>query len=150
MLLFFYRIKSLREKPLPTQFRPTYNFSRPDSSIKKSAEIKIQSHETQVTNSSATISTKQDASDSSISNRQEEDNDPNDTVRLWEEGWHERYYKSKFNVNKDHLDKFRMQVVEHYTQGLCWVLQYYYRGVPSWDWYVFISNYIDNLFFFIF
>eukprot|EP00892_Ulva_mutabilis_P011794 jgi/Ulvmu1/8988/UM005_0079.1 len=26
-------------------------------------------------------------------------------------------------------------VVQWYMQGLHWVMQYYYRGVPSWDWY---------------
>lgn len=65
---------------------------------------------------------------------EEEDNDPNDTVRLWEEGWRERYYKNKFNVSGQDLDKFRVQVAQHYARGLCWVLQYYYQGVPAWDW----------------
>jgi hypothetical protein len=27
------------------------------------------------------------------------------------------------------------QVVAHYIRGLHWVLQYYYRGVASWDWF---------------
>lgn len=67
---------------------------------------------------------------------EEEDNDPNDTVRLWEEGWRERYYKNKFNVDKDNLQEFRIEVAQHYARGLCWVLQYYYQGVPAWDWYV--------------
>jgi len=67
-------------------------------------------------------------------NSDEQDNDPNDTVRLWEEGWRERYYKNKFNVGKDDLQQFRIQVAQHYARGLCWVLQYYYQGVPAWDW----------------
>ena len=67
-------------------------------------------------------------------NDEEEDNDPNDTVRLWEEGWRERYYKNKFNVSKDDLQEFRVQVAQNYARGLCWVLQYYYQGVPAWDW----------------
>ncbi|CAF3304786.1 unnamed protein product [Rotaria socialis] len=66
---------------------------------------------------------------------EEEDNDPNDNVRLWEEGWRERYYKKKFNIKKKHVEKFRTQIAQHYTRGLCWVLQYYYQGVPAWDWY---------------
>ncbi|CAF3720070.1 unnamed protein product [Rotaria socialis] len=66
---------------------------------------------------------------------EEEDNDANDSVRLWEEGWRERYYKNKFNVSKNDLEQFRIQVAQHYARGLCWVLQYYYQGVPAWDWY---------------
>ena len=65
---------------------------------------------------------------------EEGDNDPNDTVRLWEEGWRGRYYKNKFNVDKDEIDQFRVEVAHHYARGLCWVLQYYYQGVPAWDW----------------
>lgn len=26
-------------------------------------------------------------------------------------------------------------VVRCYIEGLHWVMQYYYRGVPSWNWY---------------
>ncbi|CAF3436487.1 unnamed protein product [Rotaria sp. Silwood1] len=73
--------------------------------------------------------------DSVCGEEEEEDNDPNDTVRLWEEGWRERYYKNKFKVKKKNLDKFRIQVAQNYARGLCWVLQYYYQGVPAWDWY---------------
>ena len=84
----------------------------------------------------------QETPDNSMLDRQdsicdEEDNDPNDSVRLWEEGWRERYYKIKFNVNKSDLEEFRIQVAQSYARGLCWVLQYYYQGVPAWDWYVF-------------
>jgi 5'-3' exoribonuclease 2 len=68
---------------------------------------------------------------------EEQDNNPNDSVRLWEEGWRERYYKNKFNVDKNNMEEFRVQVAQHYARGLCWVLQYYYQGVPAWDWYVF-------------
>jgi 5'-3' exonuclease len=76
-----------------------------------------------------------DRQDSMRDDEEEEDNDPNDTVRLWEEGWRERYYKNKFNVGKDDLQTFRIEVAQHYARGLCWVLQYYYQGVPAWDWY---------------
>ena len=71
---------------------------------------------------------------------EEEENDPSDTVRLWEEGWRERYYKNKFNVGKQDLEEFRIHVAQHYARGLCWVLQYYYQGVPAWDWFVFLQT----------
>uniref|UniRef100_A0A915PT98 5'-3' exoribonuclease n=1 Tax=Setaria digitata TaxID=48799 RepID=A0A915PT98_9BILA len=57
-----------------------------------------------------------------------------DEVRLWEDGWKERYYKSKFQVDgKDTV--FRHKVALAYIEGLCWVLRYYYQGCASWDWY---------------
>jgi 5'-3' exoribonuclease 2 len=62
------------------------------------------------------------------------DEDANDPVRLWEEGWKQRYYKVKFDVHEDDLD-FRYKVAKHYAIGLLWVLKYYYQGVPSWNWY---------------
>ncbi|KAJ1671550.1 5'-3' exoribonuclease 2, partial [Spiromyces aspiralis] len=57
-----------------------------------------------------------------------------DNVRLWEEGYKERYYREKLGVelsDKEFIHKF----VKHYVEGLCWVLQYYYQGCPSWKWY---------------
>ncbi|GAB1600843.1 5'-3' exoribonuclease 2-like [Argonauta hians] len=65
---------------------------------------------------------------------EEEDDEPKDDVKLWESGWKDRYYKSKFDVDKDDV-AFRHQVANHYVRGLCWVLRYYYQGCASWKWY---------------
>lgn len=46
--------------------------------------------------------------------------------RLWEEGWKQRYYKTKFDVDATD-DEFRKKVVQSYVEGLCWVLRYYYQ-----------------------
>ena len=46
--------------------------------------------------------------------------------RLWEEGWKDRYYETKFDVACDDID-FVRQVVESYMEGLCWVMAYYYQ-----------------------
>ncbi|XP_008290105.1 5'-3' exoribonuclease 2 isoform X1 [Stegastes partitus] len=70
--------------------------------------------------------------------RKAEDSDsepePEDNVRLWEEGWKQRYYKTKFDVDVTDED-FRRKVVKSYVEGLCWVLRYYYQGCASWKWY---------------
>ena len=64
--------------------------------------------------------------------------DPNnpapDTVRLWEEGYGDRYYEQKFHVDPKDIE-FRHKVAEAYVEGLCWVLLYYFQGCPSWTWY---------------
>ncbi|VDP29295.1 unnamed protein product [Soboliphyme baturini] len=53
---------------------------------------------------------------------------------LWESGWKERYYQSKFEVPlSDQV--FRKKVAHAYVEGLCWVLKYYYQGCPSWTWF---------------
>jgi 5'-3' exoribonuclease 2 len=59
---------------------------------------------------------------------------PADTVKLWEEGYEERYYAQKFNVAPDDL-AFRHKVARDYAEGLCWVLSYYFQGCQSWTWY---------------
>lgn len=56
----------------------------------------------------------------------EEEEEVNDEVRLWEEGFKDRYYESKFDVASDNL-AFRHKVALEYVQGLCWVLKYYYQ-----------------------
>uniref|UniRef100_A0A673FV24 5'-3' exoribonuclease n=1 Tax=Sinocyclocheilus rhinocerous TaxID=307959 RepID=A0A673FV24_9TELE len=47
--------------------------------------------------------------------------EPEDNVRLWEEGWKQRYYKTKFDVDATD-DEFRKKVVQSY-------------GCASWKWY---------------
>uniref|UniRef100_A0A6Q2XWF6 5'-3' exoribonuclease n=1 Tax=Esox lucius TaxID=8010 RepID=A0A6Q2XWF6_ESOLU len=70
--------------------------------------------------------------------RKAEDSDsepePEDNVRLWEDGWKQRYYKTKFDVDATD-DDFRKKVVRSYVEGLCWVLRYYYQGCASWKWF---------------
>ncbi|GLI61583.1 hypothetical protein VaNZ11_003999 [Volvox africanus] len=46
--------------------------------------------------------------------------------------WKDRYYDEKLQAYES---EDRRLVVEHYVAGLHWVLEYYYRGVASWDWY---------------
>lgn len=57
-----------------------------------------------------------------------------DTVKLWEPGYKERYYRSKFGVELSDTE-LRKKITTSYMEGLCWVLQYYYQGAPSWTWF---------------
>ncbi|XP_071962414.1 5'-3' exoribonuclease 2-like isoform X2 [Antedon mediterranea] len=80
--------------------------------------------------------------------KEDEEQDKHDDVKLWEDGWRERYYQGKFDVEGDDY-AFRNKVGDAYALGLCWVLQYYYQGCPSWDWYFpyhyapFASDFVD-------
>lgn len=59
---------------------------------------------------------------------------PPDTVRLWEDGYQDRYYEQKFKIAPDDKE-FRQKVAAAYVEGLCWVMLYYFQGCPSWNWY---------------
>lgn len=52
-----------------------------------------------------------------------------DTVKLWEAGYKERYYEQKFGIKIDDAD-FRRGCAKAYVEGLAWVLAYYYNGCP--------------------
>nr|XP_022333433.1 5'-3' exoribonuclease 2-like isoform X3 [Crassostrea virginica] len=77
---------------------------------------------------------KRKAEDQSKPADEEEEEEPADEVRLWEDGWKDRYYSSKFGVEGADAE-FRQTVANHYVRGLCWVLRYYYQGCASWKWY---------------
>lgn len=51
----------------------------------------------------------------------------NDEVRLWEDGFKSRYYESKFDISAENHE-FRHSVALQYVRGLCWVLRYYYQA----------------------
>ncbi|POR33298.1 5'-3' exoribonuclease 2 [Tolypocladium paradoxum] len=59
---------------------------------------------------------------------------PVDTVRLWEDGYADRYYQQKFHKDPNDV-AFRRTVARAYAEGLAWVLLYYFQGCPSWEWY---------------
>ncbi|QIW97182.1 hypothetical protein AMS68_002700 [Peltaster fructicola] len=67
-------------------------------------------------------------------NSSEQDMMPEDTVKLWENGYQGRYYEQKFHVSPDDVE-FRHKVARSYVEGLAWVLLYYMQGCPSWTWY---------------
>ena len=63
-----------------------------------------------------------------------DDEPPPDTIRLWEDGYADRYYEQKFKVDPKDV-AFRNKVANDYVEGLAWVLLYYFQGCPSWTWY---------------
>lgn len=46
--------------------------------------------------------------------------------------WKRRYYSIKMNIE---TEEGKQRLVRHYCEGLCFVLLYYYMGLPSWTWY---------------
>lgn len=70
----------------------------------------------------------------SASKASDPDEPPPDHVRLWEDGYADRYYEQKFKAEPTDI-AFRNNVAKAYVEGLAWVLLYYFQGCPSWTWY---------------
>ena len=58
-----------------------------------------------------------------------------DTVQLGLEGWKDRYYSDKYKSEDIAHGGGREKVYQAYIEGLCWVMQYYYCGCASWEWF---------------
>jgi len=61
-----------------------------------------------------------------------------DKIKYNEEGFKIRYYSEKFKINpnsKKELSQLKEKIKKYYIEGICWVFEYYYNGVPSWSWF---------------
>lgn len=61
--------------------------------------------------------------------------DTDESVRLYEPGYHDRYYQHKFHVPAKDIPALQKDVIRCYVEGISWVLLYYYQGCASWTWY---------------
>lgn len=64
-----------------------------------------------------------------------------DEVRLYEDGFKDRYYESKFGVLPTDVE-FHHLVAKEYTIGLCWVLCYYYQVIMM---LILVTKLLSNL-----
>ena len=60
-----------------------------------------------------------------------------DAIRFGEEGWKDRYYAVKMKVSTEREEDLPVlrRLFSSYSEGLSWVMLYYYRGCASWSWY---------------
>ncbi|KAF9926582.1 5'-3' exoribonuclease 2, partial [Modicella reniformis] len=78
----------------------------------------------------------------------DDDEEPEDNVKLWEPEYKERYYLNKFRIELSDTEA-RRAIVKSYIEGCCWVMKYYMQGCPSWQWYYpyhyspFASDFVD-------
>uniref|UniRef100_A0A3Q3LF50 5'-3' exoribonuclease n=1 Tax=Mastacembelus armatus TaxID=205130 RepID=A0A3Q3LF50_9TELE len=127
-----------RDQPEPVQNARHQAYNMRMQSSEQHNKDAAQSLKALMRNGGNTSAGPSNSADSRGVKRKAEDSDsepePEDNVRLWEEGWKQRYYKTKFDVDVTD-DDFRQKVVQSYVEGLCWVLRYYYQGCASWKWY---------------
>ncbi|XP_024519073.1 5'-3' exoribonuclease 2-like [Selaginella moellendorffii] len=53
--------------------------------------------------------------------------------KQFQKSWKATYYEEKFG--SEYSEELKKGLAQKYTEGLCWILHYYYRGVSSWQWY---------------
>ena len=59
----------------------------------------------------------------------------NDAVKIGTAGWEDRHYDLDFEKRPGFTGDLRKDVALEYLKGLCWVVEYYFQGCPSWTWY---------------
>ncbi|KAI0243477.1 exonuclease II Exo2 [Massospora cicadina] len=48
--------------------------------------------------------------------------------------WRSKYYRNKLHIKTG--DQLELQaLVQAYAEGIQWVMDYYFRGIPSWGWF---------------
>ncbi|KAJ1274072.1 hypothetical protein BS78_05G034800 [Paspalum vaginatum] len=69
-------------------------------------------------------------------------------IRLGLPAWESRFYREYFDVEtSNEIRNLQNRMDQKYLEGLCWVLQCYFSGVPSWSWYYpfYVAPFISDL-----
>uniref|UniRef100_A0A0S7EL70 XRN2 n=1 Tax=Poeciliopsis prolifica TaxID=188132 RepID=A0A0S7EL70_9TELE len=131
-----------RERPEPVHNARYQAYDMRMRSVEQHNKDAAQSLKSMMRNGGKSSAGVSDGTDRGVKRKCEDSDsepEPEDNVRLWEDGWKQRYYKTKFDVDVSD-DSFRKKVVRSYVEGLCWVLRYYYQGCASWKWWIPIRN----------
>uniref|UniRef100_A0A0D3F570 Uncharacterized protein n=1 Tax=Oryza barthii TaxID=65489 RepID=A0A0D3F570_9ORYZ len=73
---------------------------------------------------------------------------PYDRLRLGLPGWKSRFYREYFGVEtSNEIGNLQNDMAQKYLEGLCWMLQCYFAGVPSWSWYYpfYVAPFVSDL-----
>jgi len=57
-----------------------------------------------------------------------------DTIKLYNPGFKERYYKYYFHIESISNDDLKNKICHNYLEGLLWVANYYFLECNSWRW----------------
>ncbi|XP_039822158.1 5'-3' exoribonuclease 4-like isoform X2 [Panicum virgatum] len=73
---------------------------------------------------------------------------PYDSIRLGLPGWKSRFHREYFGLEtSNEIGNLQNDMAQKYLEGLCWVFQCYFTGVPSWSWYYpfYVSPFVSDL-----
>jgi len=74
---------------------------------------------------------------------------PYDRIRrLGLPGWKSWFHREYFGLKtSNEIGNLQNDMAQKYLEGLCWVFQCYFAGVPSWSWYYpfYVAPFVSDL-----